>query len=172
MNPDLGLERERSFASLGTLKLTKVRMPSPRRWRRRSSELICHIDVIGFFGVTFVMLTIFMAQPLHPHGGTSVDMAKVSRPINMRAADKEDAIIIAITREDKVIFRKERVRVEWLPRKIRDAVKNGAENRVYIKSDGRAKYGWVKEVLDEVQASGVEKVGFLVDQRKPLTTIP
>lgn len=93
-------------------------------------------------------------------------MPKVSRPIFMAGADREDAMLVAIHRDGKVFFRSDPVMVEWLPDRIRNAVKDGAENRVYIKSDARAKYGWVKEVLDEVRAAGVEKVGFLVDQRK------
>lgn len=141
-------------------------MPSPLRWRHRSSELICHIDVIALMGVIFVVLFIFMTDTRDMIRVASVDLAKVVSPRPMRAADREDANIVAVTRDGKVFFRNEMVRVEGLPEKIRSAVKNGAENRVYIKSDARAKYAWVKEVLDEVRASGVEKVGFLVDQRK------
>ena len=96
----------------------------------------------------------------------SVDMPKVIHPAFMPSADKEDAMIVAVNREGRLFFRAEPVKVEWLPEKIRTAVKNGAENHVYIKSDARAKYGWVKEVLDEVRASGVEKIGFLVDQHR------
>jgi biopolymer transport protein ExbD len=38
------------------------------------------------------------------------------------------------------------------------------ERKVYIRADGRAWYGTVKEVLDGVRAAGVEKVGFLLEQ--------
>jgi biopolymer transport protein ExbD len=56
--------------------------------------------------------------------------------------------------------------IDNLPDYIRDGVKHGAENRVYIKADARAKCGAVKEVIDDVHSSGVEMIGFLADERK------
>lgn len=161
---------------IGALQPTMVRISPRSRRRLRSNYLLCYIDASAFIAVMLFLFTLFanpdVAWWFYPHSGVSVDMAKVRNPISMRAADKEDAIFVTVSRDGKVFFRNEIVRVEWLPAKIREAVKDGAENRVYIKSDARAKYGWVKEVLDEVQASGVEKVGFLVDQRRAESRTP
>jgi biopolymer transport protein TolR len=160
---------------IGALQPTMVRISPRSRTRLRSNYLMCYIDANALVAVLLFLFSLF-ANPyvswwFYPHS-VSVDMANVGGPVSMSAADKEDAIIVAVTREGRLFFRNEPVKVEWLPEKIRGAVKKGAENRVYIKSDARAKYGWVKEVLDEVRTSGVEKIGFLVDHRKAKPPTP
>jgi biopolymer transport protein ExbD len=140
----------------------------------RPYRLICNIDVTAFAGIMFALVAVFMLPAMmivHPHG-TSVDMAKIEHPISMRAADREDALLIAVTRDGKIFFRAGLVRPEQLPTMIRDAVSHGAERKVYIKSDARAKYSWVAEVLDSVHTAGIEKVGLLVDQRNAASANP
>jgi biopolymer transport protein TolR len=86
----------------------------------------------------------------------------------MPRADREDAMIVTVARDDKVFFRGERIRPDQLPTRIRESVKHGSENKVYIGADGRAKYSWVAEVLDGVRSAGVEKIGLLVYQKGPV----
>jgi biopolymer transport protein ExbD len=84
----------------------------------------------------------------------------------MAHADREDAMVIGITRENKLFFGPNRLQPSQLSVKIRASVAHGAEEKVYIKADARAKYAWVAEVVNQVHEAGIEKVGFLVDQRK------
>ena len=69
----------------------------------------------------------------------SVDLAKVSSPTEMRGADREDALVVAITRDGQVWFATDRITAENLPAAIRERVLRGAERRVYIKADMRAR---------------------------------
>ena len=81
-------------------------------------------------------------------------------------------MVIGIQRDGRVLFGRDPVRPSDLPPKIRESVSYGSERKVYIKADARAKYGSVAEVLDAVHAAGIEKIGFLVYQRKTPTTVP
>lgn len=138
--------------------------------RHRSNGLICNIDVTAFAGVMLVLVYLFMSPyPVCSSGRPAVDFPKVSSPVPMRAADREDAIVIGIERDGKVFFRTDRTSPEDLPVKIREALRRGAENKVYIKADARAKYASVKEVLDGIHAAGVRKIGILVDQRNAVS---
>ena len=47
------------------------------------------------------MLIIFMVITPMLSKGVSVDMAKTKNPIAMQAADKEDAVLVAVTRDGK-----------------------------------------------------------------------
>jgi biopolymer transport protein ExbD len=155
--------------ALGAMDSTTVRVSPTWRKRGRSNELICYINVTGFLSVIFLLLIAYVVQPvsfLGQHG--PVDMAKVSHPIPMSHADRENAIQISVTREGKVFFGSNLVRLSDLPSKIRGSVSRGSEKKVYIRADARAKYAWVAEVLDSVHDAGIEKIGFLVDQRKTL----
>jgi biopolymer transport protein TolR len=128
---------------------------------------MCHIDVSAFVGITLVVLCIFMSPTVDMPVRPSVDLAKVGSPVTMRAALKEDAMVIAVNREGKVYFGTDPVSPSKLPDRIRECVSHGAERKVYIRADARAKYGWVAEVLDSVRSAGIEKIGFLVEPRRP-----
>jgi biopolymer transport protein TolR len=95
----------------------------------------------------------------------AVDFAKASNPKEMPYADREDALVVAITRDGQVWFDRDRITAENLPAAIRERVSLGAERRVYIRADMRARYGLVVRVLGSVRAAGIEKVAFLVDAR-------
>ena len=95
----------------------------------------------------------------------SVDLAKVSNPRDMRGADREDSLAVAIT-GGSVWLVGDRIKLENLPAAIQERVSRGAEERVYIKADMRARYGGVKQVLACVRAAGIDKVAFIVDRRR------
>src|SRR6266851_1607602 len=135
--------------------------------RHRPNQLICDINVAGFAGVMLALLWLLMPSPgdIDVHRWVLVDMPNAVHPVSMRGADREDAMIVAITRDDRIFFRTDRVAPDQLPAKIQQSLSQGSERKVYIRADARAKYGWVAEVLAGVRSAGVEKIGFLVDKR-------
>jgi biopolymer transport protein ExbD len=105
------------------------------------------------------------------HHGLEPDLPGVSDPVSMAHADWEDAVVVAITRDDKVFLRRDRVRPDQLPAKIRKSIRLGSERKVSIRADGTARYSWIAEVLESVCSAGVEQIGFLVEQGKtPVST--
>ncbi len=137
--------------------------------RHRPNELICSINVAGFVGVMLSVLYLFMPVNVDGHRGAPVDLPHISHPVSMAHANREDAIVIAITRDDKIFFRNDQVALDLLPTKIRESVDHGSEKKVYISADARAKYGWVADVLDSARSAGVEKIGFLVYERRSVS---
>ena len=124
------------------------------------------INVTPLVDVVLVLLIIFMVvTPMLQHG-TPVDMAKVNNPTDMHDADKEDALLVAITRDDKVFFGTDPIKVDDLTQKVKDKLTNRTDKRVFLKADARAKFGWVVEVVDNVRAAGVDQLGLLTDQKK------
>jgi len=116
----------------------------------------------------FVLVIVYLIQPVSFQGHRAVDLAQVNHPVSMSHADRENAMQIGITREGKVFFGQDLVRLSDLPPRIHGSLSRGSEKKVYIRADARAKYVWVAEVLDSVHDAGIEKIGFLVDQRKTL----
>lgn len=140
-----------------------------RTWRRNPS-LFSNFNSLQFAGVmsmvVFVMLLSFMTAPT-AHRGVSTDLAKVSHPISMPWANREDAMRVTITRDGMVFFGSDRVSSADLPEKIANRLKDrSVERRVYITAHLRARWGAIKPVLDGVRAAGVLRVAFLVDQRR------
>jgi len=134
--------------------------------RNEGANVSSDINVTPMVDVMLVLLIIFMVvTPMLQHG-VPVDMAKVNNPEAMQDADKEDALLVAITRDDRVFFGTDQVKPEDLTDKVKDKLANRTDRRVFLKADMRAKFGWVVEVVDDVRAAGVDQLGLLTDQKK------
>src|SRR5881227_973706 len=106
------------------------------------------INVTPMVDVMLVLLIIFMVITPMLQKGQNVEMAKTNNPIAMEDADKEDAVLIAITRENAIFFDTEKVSPDQLVTKVADRLANKTDKRIFIKADARAKYGTVVEVVD------------------------
>ena len=133
------------------------------------------INVTPMVDVMLVLLIIFMViTPMLQHGA-SVDLVKTRNPIAMQAADKEDAVLIAVTRDGKVYLSpgNQRTTPEDLPQKVKDLLSSKLDKTCYIKADARARYEKVEDVVDNLRAAGVDQIGLLTEQdkstKKPLT---
>jgi biopolymer transport protein ExbD len=90
---------------------------------------------------------------------------KTKNPIAMKDADKEDAILIAVTRNGEVFLSpgNKRISADELPAKVRDLQTNKLDKTVYVKADMRAKYEKVEDVVDNLRAAGVDQLGLLTE---------
>jgi biopolymer transport protein ExbD/biopolymer transport protein TolR len=110
------------------------------------------------------MLIIFMVITPMLSKGVSVDLAKTKNPIPMQAADKSDAIVCAVTRDGKTYLNTTQMPPEDLPAKVKDLLANRLDKTVFVKSDSRAKYEKVVDVVDNLRAAGVDNIGLLTEQ--------
>ena len=134
--------------------------------RDEGSKVNSNINVTPMVDVMLVLLIIFMVITPMLQKGVSVDMAKVNSPAPMPDADKEDALLIAVMRDGKIYFGTDRIEADQLTQKVKDRLANKADKRVFIKSDARARYGNVVDVVDNVRSAGVDDVGLLTEQKK------
>ena len=88
-----------------------------------------------------------------------MDMAKAENPRQMQDAEKEDAVVLAITRDGKAYLGSDRILLDEITPKVKDRISSKLDKTVYIKSDSRAKYGDVVKVVDEIRSAGVDNVG-------------
>jgi len=140
--------------------------------RDEGSKISSDINVTPMVDVMLVLLIIFMVVTPMLQKGVSVDMAKVNNPEQMPDADKEDALLVSITRDGQVYFGSDKTPVDSLTGKVKDRLANKADKRVYVKSDMRARFGEVVKVVDAVRAAGVDDLGLLTDQKKTNTPPP
>jgi len=136
--------------------------------RDEGSKVNSNINVTPMVDVMLVLLIIFMVITPMLQKGVSVDMAKVNSPSPMPDADKEDALLISVMRDGKIYFGSDRIEPDQLTQKVKDRLSNKVDKRVFIKSDARARYGNVVDVVDNVRSAGVDDVGLLTEQKKAL----
>jgi biopolymer transport protein ExbD len=126
-------------------------------------------NVVPMADIMLVLLIIFMVVTPMLQKGVSVDMANVNNPRDMKDADKDDAIIVAVTRDDRIYLGNTIIIKEDITGQIKDLIANRLDKTIYVKSDGRAKYGTVVAVVDEIRSAGVDQIGLLTEKTKSAT---
>src|SRR5262245_51520698 len=125
---------------------------------------VADINVTPMVDVMLVMLIIFMVITPMLSKGVSVDLVKTKNPIAMQSADKEDAVLVAVSRDGKVFLGNNQVQPKDLPQKVKDMLTNKLDKTCYLKADARATYKKVVEVVNNMRAGGVDQLGLLTEQ--------
>jgi biopolymer transport protein ExbD len=125
-------------------------------------------NVIPMADIMLVLLIIFMVVTPMLQKTHQVDLAAVNDPRDMKDADKDDAVVVAITRDGSIFLGNTKTKKEDLTGQIKDQIANKLDKTVYVKSDARAKYGDVVAVVDEIRSAGVDQLGLLTEKVKAL----
>ena len=132
--------------------------------KKKASDPVADINVTPMVDVMLVLLIIFIVITPMLSKGISVEMAKTKNPSTMQAADKEDAVLVAIAATAGPTS----VRTRWLPisfpPRVKDLLTNKLDKTVYVRSDARARYERVVEVVDNLRSAGVESLGLLTEE--------
>src|SRR5580698_1978560 len=121
-------------------------------YKPKAPPVMAAPNVIPMADIMLVLLIIFMVVTPMLQKGVSVDMAKVNNARDLQDADKDDAIILAVTRDGKMYLGSTQVPLD---------------KTVFVRSDSRAKYGDVVKAVDEVRAAGVDHLGLLTEKIHP-----
>ena len=121
-------------------------------------------NVIPMADIMLVLLIIFMVITPLLTKSTPVDLAVTNNAHEMKDADKDDAIIVAVTRDGTIFLKNAETKKENLTELIRDSISSRLDKTVYVKSDARAKYGDVVAVIDEIRSAGVDQLGLLTEK--------
>jgi biopolymer transport protein ExbD len=132
--------------------------------RKEAQAPVSDINVTPMVDVMLVLLIIFMVITPMLSKGIQVNMVKTKNPIAMQAADKSDAIVVAVTRDGHSYLNNNQMPPEDLAPKVKDLLTNRLDKTVYIRADARAKYEKVVDVVDNLRAAGVDQVGLLTEQ--------
>ena len=134
--------------------------------KKKAPPVVADINVTPMVDVMLVLLIIFMVITPMLTKGAQVEKVKAKNAIAMQAADKEDAIIVAVTRNGQMFLSpgNKQVLPEDLPDKVRDLLTNRLDKTVYIKADKRAKYEGVEDAIDNLRSAGVSDLGLLTEE--------
>jgi len=134
--------------------------------KKKAAPPVSDINVTPMVDVMLVLLIIFMVITPMLTKGQSVELVKTHNPIAMQAADKDDAILVAITRDGRVFLSpgNNQITADQLAPKVKDLLTNKLDKTVYIKADARAQYSKVEDVVDNLRAAGVDELGLITEQ--------
>jgi len=135
-------------------------------YKPKAPPVMAAPNVIPMADIMLVLLIIFMViTPMLQHGAP-VDMAKAENADKMPNADRDDAIIVAVTRDGRLYLSpgNKEIGLDQITDNVKDLITGRLDKTVYVRSDARAKYGDVVKAVDEVRAAGVENIGLLTEK--------
>jgi biopolymer transport protein ExbD len=134
--------------------------------QKKAPPPVADINVTPMVDVMLVLLIIFMVITPMLSRGQSVELVRTKNPIAMPDEDKEDAIIVAVTRDGRVFLSpgNSQIPPDQITPKVKDLLTSKADKTVYIKADARARYQVVEEVVDNLRAGGVDDLGLITEQ--------
>src|SRR2546421_2660156 len=132
----------------------------------KAMPVVSEINVTPMVDVMLVVLIIFMVITPMLTKGVPVNMVKTHNPIKMTEADKEDAVIIAVTRDGKVFLSPGNalIPVDQLGSKVKELQTNRNDKTVYIRADARARFESVTDAIDALRTAGVDQLGLLTEE--------
>ena len=142
------------------------------RYKPQAGSQMASPNVIPMADIMLVLLIIFMVVTPMLQKNMPVDMARTDSARDMQDADKDDAIVVAITRDGAIYLGHTATRKEDLTGQVKDRISNRLDKTVYVKSDARAKYGDVVAVVDEIRSAGVDQLGLLTEKNQGRTPTP
>ncbi len=134
--------------------------------RKASHDVNANINVTPMVDVMLVLLIIFMVITPMLTNKVQIDMAMVNNSTPMPDANKDDAIVVAITRNGGVFLGQNRVDPSQLGSLVATKLENLTNKTIYIRADARVQYKSVEDAVDDVRAAGVDDVGLLVQRRE------
>jgi biopolymer transport protein ExbD/biopolymer transport protein TolR len=129
-------------------------------------------NVVPMCDIMLVLLIIFMVVTPMLQKTHQVDLAPTNNAHEMKDADRDDAVVVAVTRDGTLYLQNNRISKESITNEVKDQIANRLDKTVYVKADARAKYGDVVAVVDEIRAAGVDQLGLLTQKVGKQTSSP
>ena len=118
-------------------------------------------NVIPMADIILVLLIIMMVITPMLNNHQLVDMAKAKNWQNMPQAERDDAVVLAVTSDGRYYLGNNEIALNQVTSTVQDKMSNRLDKTVYLRSDERAKYGDVKKAIDAIRDAGIENVGLL-----------
>ena len=135
--------------------------------RDEGKKVNSDINVTPMVDVMLVLLIIFMVVTPMLNNKVNVELPPSTAAVIMEDANKEDSVVVAVTRDGKTFLGGDQVSSgDDLGAKISAKLENKTDKRVYFRGDQRANYGKVMDAIDGIRTAGVSQLGMLAE--KPL----
>ena len=137
-----------------------------RRVAKRASRYYTGVNLFSMVGVCFALFFVNM-NATRPDQYLGPNLTNVKYAHVEPGASREDAVVLTIDRDGRVFFGARQIEDDAIPERIREWVRSGSEQKIYLRADARARNADVSAVVNEIQRSGVTNVAILTDMPVP-----
>jgi biopolymer transport protein TolR len=124
---------------------------------------MAEINMTPFIDVMLVLLIIFMVAAPLLATGVAVDLPQTKAgQLNI----DQKPVSIAIDEKGQIFLMDQPVEVPQLLDKLKEAAKQGYDERIYVRGSKAVNYGRVAEVMSLVTTAGYKKVALVTEQEK------
>src|ERR1700682_3967657 len=110
-------------------------------YKPKAGDQMASPNVIPMADIMLVLLIIFMVITPMLQKDISVDMARVNNSRDMKDADKDDAVVLAVTRDGKIYLGNTPMNKEDVTGQIKDRLAARLDKAASAKRDTRAEDG-------------------------------
>jgi len=124
---------------------------------------MAEINMTPFIDVMLVLLIIFMVAAPLLATGVAVDLPQTKAgALNI----DQKPVSVAIDEKGQVFLMDQPVEVDKLLDKLKETVKQGFDERIYVRGSKAVNYGRVAEVMSLITSAGYRKVALVTEQEK------
>jgi len=130
----------------------------------RNNRRIPGINVTPLVDVMMVLLCIvFVTAPLMSQG-VEVELPR-TRTVSALPTDSEH-LVLSIDKQGRIFLEEYEVKTEELKQRLEDLVAK-QKKALYLKADSAVPYGSVMQVMGEIKAAGIDKLGMVAEETEP-----
>ena len=129
---------------------------------RRKYAPMAEINVTPMVDVMLVLLVIFMVTAPLLTVGVPVDLPK-TKAAAMNNDDKP--LVVSVKKDGSIYLQDTVIDMDSLGPRLSAIIANKPDTTVYVRADKDINYGIFAEVLGELQANGITKIGLVNDAK-------
>jgi len=124
---------------------------------------MAEINMTPFIDVMLVLLIIFMVAAPLLATGVAVDLPQTKAgPLNI----EQKPVSIAIDDKGQIFLMDQPVEIPQLLDRLKETVKQGFDERIYVRGSKAVNYGRVAEIMSLVTSAGYKKVALVTEQER------
>ena len=135
------------------------------KYQSRRLNIESEVNILPLIDVLFAILLFFMLSSMVL---TKKNQIAVQRPTNARAENigkAKKTITITLLNDRKLYLEEDEIRTSNLSRRLKRLSQDSSIDQVLIDADKACVYGEVMEILDIVNAAGLNSIGLAVNKR-------
>ncbi|MDD5676088.1 MAG: ExbD/TolR family protein [Chitinivibrionales bacterium] len=125
--------------------------------KRQRRKLIADLNITNLVDVMLTLLIIFMITAPMMTQGVQVDLPKVEA----ENVEVNEYIQVSINGRNELFIDEERTPLIDFKKRFREVFSGRTSVPVFVNADKKVPYGLVIQVIADIQAAGVVKLGFL-----------